>query len=131
MKCKENNCKIVFQVHNSVVITVLRRGILDLSVFLLITSSWTSQGEISSILLLLTDLLMVDFMLFFMLLEEVPLNESLCLFSLLLITLLEVLFMRDSVLFEFIFLIIEFLLAFDPDLARFEAETKHRSVKSE
>ena len=98
---------------------------MDLSVFLLITSSWTSQGEISSILLLLTDLLMVDFMLFFMLLEEVPLNESLCLFSLLLITLLEVLFMRDSVLFEFIFLIIEFLLAFDPDLARFEAETKH------
>ena len=102
-------------------ITVLRRGILDLSVFLLMTAlSCTSQGDMSSMFLLF-----VVFRLFLMLLEDVPLKVFL--FSLLLITLdrLPLLFIRDSVLLELLFFIKAlFLFALDPERARLVAEMK-------
>jgi len=77
--------------------------------------SVTSQGEISSMLLLFD-------VLFFIFFAEVPLKEFL--FSLLLITCeLLPLLNRDSDLFLLIFLFTEFLFAFEPERLRLEART--------
>ena len=79
--------------------------------------SVTSQGEISSMLLLFD-------VLFFIFFAEVPLKEFL--FSLLLITCeLLPLVNRDSDLFLLIFLFTEFLFAFEPERLRLEAEIKN------
>ena len=103
--------------HNSVVITVFSIGIFDLSSFLLLVLSVTSQGEISSMLLLFD-------VLFFKFFAEVPL-KAFFLFSLLLITCeLLPLLNRDSDLFLLIFLFTEFLFAFEPERLRLEAENE-------
>lgn len=110
--------------HNSVVMTVFSIGILDLSDFLLITLSCTSQGDISSMLpcfVLLLELREV----FFLFLAECPLNEFLL--PLLLITFDRLPLLRDSELFVLIlFLFTAFLFAFELDLARLEARTGSR-----
>ena len=104
--------------HNSVVMTVFSIGILDLSVFLLITLSCTNQGDISSMLpcFVLREV-------FFLFLAECPLNEFLL--PLLWITFDRLPLLRDSELFVLIlFLFTAFLFAFELDLARLEAVSK-------
>ena len=108
--------------HNSVVMTVFSMGILDLSVFLLITLSCTNQGDISSMLPCFVLLLLLREV-FFLFLAECPLNEFLL--PLLWITFDRLPLLRDSELFVLIlFLFTAFLFAFELDLARLEAANK-------
>jgi len=109
--------------HNSVVITVFKRGILDFSVFLLMmTLSCTSQGEISSILVFA--LLFVDLVELFLVLPV--LLFVVFLFSLLLIILefVPLVSLISAVVPLLILLLIVFLLFIEFDFERLEAEIK-------